>query len=102
MSVRVSVCARVRVCECMCVRVYQGMSLDVLAPCEQLAADVAAEGAHAGVDDQVPLERAPVLGDVVTVRTLELVEGQVRGLTCKQRGGGDTQTLSMRMLQKHF
>lgn len=51
------------------------MSLYVLAPCEQLAADVAAEGAYARVDDQVPLKRAPVLGDVVTVRALQLIEG---------------------------
>lgn len=46
------------------------MSLDVLAAGEELAADVAAEGAHTRVDDQVPLEGAPVLGDVVAVRTL--------------------------------
>lgn len=54
---------------------HQGMSLYVLAAGEQLATDVAAEGAHARVDDQVPLERAPVLGDVVTVGALELIEG---------------------------
>lgn len=29
------------------------------------------------MDDQVPLERAPVLGDVVTVGALELIEGKV-------------------------
>lgn len=63
---------------------HQGMSLDVLAAGEQLAADVAAEGAHARVDDQVPLERAPVLGDVVTVRALELVDGEVRGLAWRR------------------
>lgn len=56
-------------------RTHQGMSLDVLTAGEQLAADVAAEGAHARVDDQVPLERAPVLGDVVTVGALELIDG---------------------------
>lgn len=54
---------------------HQGMSLYVLTAGEQLAADVAAEGAHARVDDQVPLERAPVLGDVVTVGALELIDG---------------------------
>lgn len=57
------------------VRTHQGMSLYVLAAGEQLATDVATEGAHAWVDDQVPLERAPVLGDVVTVGALELIEG---------------------------
>lgn len=31
------------------------MSLDVLTAGEELAADVAAEGAHARVDDQMPL-----------------------------------------------
>lgn len=67
------------------------MSLDVLAAGEQLAADVAAEGAHARVDDQVPLERAPVLGDVVTVWALELVDGKVRGLAWR-RGRTPTQT----------
>lgn len=56
---------------------HQGMSLDVLAAGEQLAADVTAEGAHARVDDQVSLQRATVLGDVVTVGALELIEGQV-------------------------
>lgn len=56
-------------------RTHQGMSLYVLTAGEQLAADVAAEGAHARVDDQVPLERAPVLGDVVTVGALELIDG---------------------------
>lgn len=54
---------------------HQGMSLYVLAAGEQLATDVTAEGANARVDDQVPLERAPVLGDVVTVGALELIEG---------------------------
>lgn len=63
---------------------HQGMSLYVLAAGEQLATDVAAEGAHARVDDQVPLERAPVLGDVVTVGALELIEGQVRGLAWRE------------------
>lgn len=54
---------------------HQGMSLHVLTASEQLAADVAAEGAYARVDDQVPLECAPVLGNVVTVGALELIEG---------------------------
>lgn len=53
------------------------MSLDVLAAGEEFAADVAAEGAHTRVDDEVPLERAPVLGDVVTVWALELIESEV-------------------------
>lgn len=53
------------------------MSLYVLAAGEQLSTDVAAERAHARVDDQVPLECAPVFGDVVTVRALELIEGEV-------------------------
>lgn len=35
--------------------VNQGMSLDVFSASEQLPADVAAEGAHARVDDQVSL-----------------------------------------------
>lgn len=39
----------------MCVGSYQGMSLDVLSAGEQLATDVAAEGADAGVNDEVPL-----------------------------------------------
>lgn len=51
------------------------MSLDVLTAGEQFATYVAAEGANARVDDQVSLERAPVLGDVVTVGALELIEG---------------------------
>lgn len=51
------------------------MSLYVLTAGEQLATDVTAEGAYARVDDQVPLERAPVLGDVVTVGALELIDG---------------------------
>lgn len=34
---------------------HQGMSLDVLSAGEELAADVAAEGAHTRVDDQMPL-----------------------------------------------
>lgn len=34
---------------------HQGMSLDVLSAGEELAADVAAEGAHARVDDQMSL-----------------------------------------------
>lgn len=54
---------------------HQGMSLYVLTAGEQLATDVTAEGAYARVDDQVPLERAPVLGDVVTVGALELIDG---------------------------
>lgn len=54
---------------------YQGMSLYVFTASEQLATDVTAEGAHARVDDQVPLESAPVLGDVVTVGALEFIEG---------------------------
>lgn len=54
---------------------YQGMSLYVFTAGEQLATDVTAEGAHARVDDQVPLESAPVLGDVVTVGALEFIEG---------------------------
>lgn len=54
---------------------HQGMSLYMLTAGEQLATDVAAEGAHTRVNDQVPLERAPVLGYVVTVGALELIEG---------------------------
>lgn len=54
---------------------HQGMSLYVLAAGEQLATYVTAKGAHARMDDQVPLERASVLGDVVTVGALELIEG---------------------------
>lgn len=34
---------------------HQGMSLDVLSAGEELATDVAAEGAHTRVDDQMPL-----------------------------------------------
>lgn len=34
---------------------YQGMSFDVFSASEQLSADVAAEGTHARVDDQVSL-----------------------------------------------
>lgn len=56
---------------------HQGMSLHMFAAGEQLATDVAAEGAHARVDDQVPLQGAPVLGDVVTMGALELIDGQV-------------------------
>lgn len=51
------------------------MSLYVLAAGEQLATDVTAEGAHTRVDDQVPLEGAPVLGNVVTMGALELIDG---------------------------
>lgn len=54
---------------------HQGMSLHVLAAGEQLATDVAAEGAHPRVDDQVPLQGAPVLGNVVTMGALELIDG---------------------------
>lgn len=54
---------------------HQGMSLYVLTAGEQLAADVAAERAHTWVDDQMPLECATVLGDVVAVGALELIEG---------------------------
>lgn len=56
-------------------KTHQGMSLYVLAAGEQLAADVAAEGAYTRVDDQVPLECAPVLGNVVTMGALELIDG---------------------------
>ena len=42
----VVVCGGVCVRVCVCVS-HQGMSLDVLSACEELAADVAAEGAHA-------------------------------------------------------
>lgn len=55
----------------------QGMSLYVFSTGEQFPTDVTAERAHARVDDQVPLERAPVLGDVVTVGALELIECEV-------------------------
>lgn len=34
---------------------HQGMSLDVLSAGEELAADVAAEGAHTRMDDQMSL-----------------------------------------------
>lgn len=34
---------------------HQGMSFDMLSAGEELAADVAAEGAHARVDDQMSL-----------------------------------------------
>lgn len=54
---------------------HQGMSLYMLPTGEQLATDVTAKGAYAWVDDQVPLECAPVLGDVVTVGALELIDG---------------------------
>lgn len=62
---------------CVCWGAHQGMSLHVLTAGEQFATDVAAEGAHTRVDDQVPLECAPVLGDVVTVGALELIESEV-------------------------
>lgn len=66
---------------------HQRMPLHVLATGKELAADVTAEGADARVDDQMPLEGAAVLGDVATVRALQLVLCHIRGLACRTENG---------------